>query len=197
MPEYEYIVEGDVDEVGSHQNGHRHLGVAYAFEKLLECAEEHHGQRAVSHKTVVGTCHIDHLARLPEMVQEWLGSKLHSHNGDSDSGIKDYRTLQIVSRFAPFALNKQFAHKRRYAERDAHAEVEQDIVDDAAECHSRERNRVFTAVGTRHRIVGKCYGNVAELRHGNGDCQPQSGEVLGFVSREKCHCLSIRLFIIA
>ena len=178
MAEYEDVIEEDVGQVGDYENRHGQLRIADAFEELFECTENHHRQRTQRHKPIVRHRHIDHFTRLSETIQQRSNCELQRHNRQSDDGIKQDCALQAVCRFALFALHEQFADYRSKSERDAHAEKQENMRDNAAECHSRQRNRVVAAIGTRHGIVGKGNGNHTELRHRYGKSQTKVGEIL-------------------
>ena len=186
----EHRVEADVGHVGDDRHDHLDLGVAHAFEKLLECEEEHDERHAEYQHLVVGDGHVDDLDRLAEVVHERDDRILYGGHREPEQRVEQDAVLQQPGRLLAVALRVEFAHEGRHAQRDADGGDEKDEEHRPAERYGGQRHRIVAAVAADHQVVGHLREDLSQLRQYDGQGQPQVGFVLVFVFRETVHRFS-------
>ena len=186
----EHRVEADVGHVGDDRHDHLDLGVAHAFEKLLECEEEHDERHAEYQHLVVGDGHVDDLDRLAEVVHERDDRILYGGHREPEQRVEQDAVLQQPGRLLAVALRVEFAHEGRHAQRDADGGDEKDEEHRPAERYGGQRHGIVAAVAADHQVVGHLREDLSQLRQYDGQGQPQVGFVLVFVFRETVHRFS-------
>ncbi len=180
-------VEPDVGEVRDDGYDEFRMGVADALQKLFEGKKEHDERHTVGQQPIVRQCHVDHLDRLSEAVEQRDAGQLQEGRNDAEQRVEQDAVLKQDGRIAAVALGEQFADERRQPHRHADGRNEKDEGDRAAERDRREGYGVIAAVLADHDVVGQLGQYLADLGQYDRQRQPDIGCVLRSVCFEAVH----------